>query len=428
MYPNLYYFFKDVFGISLPVFKLINAFGFFMALSFISAAWLLKKELRRKQQTGYFTPDQKKITVGEKPTFYGVLPAFLWGCIVGYKLFGLLFTPAAFNTPLTYLSSPEGSVPLGISGGFVFAALRWFEIKRHALPQLQQKNITVWPAQRVTTMALIAAVTGLLGAKLFDNIENWHAFIQHPLASIFSATGFAFYGGLIAATLALWYYARKRKFAFIHLCDAAAPALMFAYAVGRMGCQVAGDGDWGVINTAYLSFQDGKIGYSDPGTLDTAIAMYGNIYIDEQQKGIPQKQVKAFAGLPDWLFACSYLHNINKAGVHAKRCTFDDYCNYLPIPVFPTPLYEIMMAIVLFTVLWALRKKIKIPGRLFALYLVLAGIERLVIEPLRVHITYHLFGLHISQAEIISVLLVAAGAALYLYAPHIKTGSSRVSN
>lgn len=55
MYPNLYYAFKDIFGVELEGLKLINTFGFFVAIAFIVAAWILTLELKRKQQQGLFT-------------------------------------------------------------------------------------------------------------------------------------------------------------------------------------------------------------------------------------------------------------------------------------------------------------------------------------------------------------------------------------
>ena len=59
---------------------------------------------------------------------------------------------------------------------------------------------------------------------------------------------------LICAALAIWVYAKKHKIGFWHLNDAAAPALMLSYAVGRIGCQVSGDGDWGIANTKSKTF------------------------------------------------------------------------------------------------------------------------------------------------------------------------------
>jgi phosphatidylglycerol---prolipoprotein diacylglyceryl transferase len=74
--------------------------------------------------------------------------------------------------------------------------------------------------------------------------------VEDPVGNLLSPSGLTFYGGLIVATLTLWYYFHKKKISFIKVADAAAPSLMLGYALGRVGCQVSGDGDWGVINSA----------------------------------------------------------------------------------------------------------------------------------------------------------------------------------
>jgi phosphatidylglycerol---prolipoprotein diacylglyceryl transferase len=127
--------------------------------------------------------------------------------------------------------------------------------------------------------------------------------------------------------------------------------------------------------------------------------------------------VKAFWGLPDWLFAYSYPHNVNKTGIPLFDCNWADYCNYLPLPVFPTPFYEIIVGLILFVILWSLRKKVRVTGRLFGVYLILNGIERFFIEKIRVNTKYDIFGFHPTQAEIISSLLVITGIILCIYAP-----------
>jgi prolipoprotein diacylglyceryltransferase len=78
------------------------------------------------------------------------------------------------------------------------------------------------------------------------------------------------------------------------------------------------------------------------------------------------------------------------------------------------------MCLLLFALLWALRKKIAVPGRLFAVYLFANGIERFLIEKIRVNTRYSIFGFHPTQAELISAMLVIAGILLYVFAPSIK--------
>ena len=422
MYPNLYYVFKDIFGISLPFLKIVNTFGFFVAIAFLAAAWLLVKEFKRKQAAGIFTYTETTIIVGKPAEFSELIINFIFGFIIGYKFLGLFLVKGAMNNAQDYIGSAQGNFIAGLLTGLLAAGLKYWDKNKVKLAKPEERSIRIWPSDRVGDMTIIAAVAGFAGAKIFDNLENWDRFIQDPIGNLFSRSGLTFYGGLICATLALWYYFSKKKISFINVCDVAAPSLMLAYGLGRIGCQVSGDGDWGIINSAYLVFPSGRLATDvTPQKFDTAMAMYGNLYVEAGQSyPPPSKALRAFGGLPDWMFAYTYPHNVNKMGINTTNCTFDDYCKHLPLAVFPTPLYEIVMALLIFALLWAIRKKINIPGRLFAIYLIFNGLERFFIEKIRVNTKYSIFGLHPTQAELISSFLVIAGVFLYWYAPKIK--------
>ncbi|MBK5271219.1 MAG: prolipoprotein diacylglyceryl transferase, partial [Bacteroidia bacterium] len=187
--------------------------------------------------------------------------------------------------------------------------------------------------------------------------------------------GLTFYGGLICASLAIWWYAKKHKIGFWHLNDAAAPTLMLAYSLGRIGCQVSGDGDWGIENV----------------------------------------KSKPFSWLPDWMWSYTFPHNVNEAGIKIPGCTEAKYCNELPVGVFPTSFYEIVICFILFLLILSLRKKFKVPGTLFAFYLVLNGVERFFIEKIRVNVRLDIFGFHPTQAEVISSLLFLTGIILWMF-------------
>ncbi|MBU2555458.1 MAG: prolipoprotein diacylglyceryl transferase, partial [Bacteroidetes bacterium] len=81
-------------------------------------------------------------------------------------------------------------------------------------------------------------------------------------------------------------------------------------------------------------------------------------------------------------------------------------------PVFPTPIYETTMSVIIFLFLWFIRKKIKIAGLLFAIYLMFNGIERFLIEKIRVNNVFELWGLEVTQAEVISTLIFLGGLVL----------------
>lgn len=423
MYPNLYYLFKDVFGWNLPALKIVNSFGFCVALSFLGCAWLLVKELKRKQAAGYFTYKETSIEVGRPASISELVINFFLGFLLGYKLLGIFIIKGAMNDPQEFIFSSLGSLPAGILLGLFFAGFKWWEKNKSKLPNPEKRVIRIWPSDRVGDMTIIAAVFGFAGAKVFDNLENWDRFIQDPIGNLFSPSGLTFYGGLIVASLALFYYFRKNKISFINVADAIAPGLMFAYGWGRMGCQIAGDGDWGIINSAFISDADGSVQLMDSSTtFNKILTDHGSYYIHEfgSLGAVQHASVKPFLGLPDWFFAYTYPHNVNNEGIPIFGCTWDNYCNHLPMPVFPTPIYEIIVCLLIFAFLWAIRKRIKIPGRMFAIYLILNGIERFLIEHIRVNTQYHFLGLNPTQAEIISLGLIIAGVLLYVFAPRLR--------
>jgi prolipoprotein diacylglyceryltransferase len=113
------------------------------------------------------------------------------------------------------------------------------------------------------------------------------------------------------------------------------------------------------------------------------------------------------------MFAYTYPNNVNKDGVQIKDCE-EEHCRALPQPVFPTPFYETVVCTLLFLLLWSVRKRIKTPGVMFGIYLILNGIERFTVELIRVNNTYSIFGFHPTQAEIISAALVLAGLILII--------------
>jgi len=420
MYPNLYYAFKDLFNIEWKPLRFINSFGFFVALAFILAAVTLATELRRKGKEGLLQPTEINVVVGRPASIIELLLNFLLGFVLGYKILALFIMDSSVtNDPQSFIFSGLGSWPAGIVLGLVFAGVKWWEKNKQKLPKPELRKIRFWPHDRVGEITIIALIFGLLGAKLFDIFENWSDFLKDPSSFIFSPAGLTFYGGLICAALAIWVYAKKNKIGLWHLNDAAAPALMFAYAIGRIGCQVSGDGDWGIYNSAYSVDDRSKITVSAPGQFQKVLETNSTFFLRDHKslKDVPNKNITkpgVLSFLPNWVFAYDFPHNVNDEGIRIADCATDKYCNHLPAPVFPTSFYETGVCLLLFLVLWALRKKLKIPGTLFAVYLMLNGIERFFIEKIRVNNRMNLFGFHPTQAEVISTLLFVTGLILLI--------------
>ncbi|MEO7924577.1 MAG: prolipoprotein diacylglyceryl transferase [Chitinophagaceae bacterium] len=387
MYPNLYYAFKDLFGVEWTFLRFVNSFGFFVAIAFIISAIVLANELRRKSKQGLFQPTEMQVMVGQPATVSELALNFILGFILGYKIVALfIMDSSATEDPQAFIFSTLGSWPAGIGLGLLFAGLKWWDKNKQKLAKPEKRTVRIWPHDRVGEITIIALVFGLLGAKLFDIFENWGDFLQHPSDYIFSAKGLTFYGGLICAALAIWWYAKRHKIGFWHLNDAMAPTMMLAYSLGRIGCQVSGDGDWGIEN-------------ANP---------------------------KPFSWLPDWMWSYRFPHNVNEMdpGVMIPGCTDSKFCNQLAVGHYPTSFYEIVICFILFLLIWSLRKRFKVPGTLFGLYLMLNGLERFFIEKIRVNNRLDILGLHPTQAEVISSLLFLSGLGIWIILAR-KSGSKK---
>ncbi len=141
MYPNLYYFFKDAFGIKIGFLRFINSFGFFVAISFLVAAALLAHELRRKSKQGFFYPTEMKHVVGKPAMTTELILNFLLGFLLGYKIIALFFLSSdATQDPQAYIFSTMGNLPAGLIVGGLFAYLKYWEKKKHPLAKPRGKN------------------------------------------------------------------------------------------------------------------------------------------------------------------------------------------------------------------------------------------------------------------------------------------------
>ena len=188
---------------------------------------------------------------------------------------------------------------------------------------------------------LFALIGGLVGARLDFIIENYDSVKDDLFGNIFSGSGLVWYGGALGGALGVVLWARWRRMLNVALLDLCAAPLALGYAIGRIGCQLAGDGDYG---TAW----DGPWAMAYPD---------GTEPIDET--------------------------------------------------VHPTPIYEALAMGLIAYLLWHLRDRFQ-AGVLFAIYLVLAGLERLLVEFIRRNDDV-LLGL--TQAQLVSLAMIAVGVA-----------------
>jgi phosphatidylglycerol:prolipoprotein diacylglycerol transferase len=213
----------------------------------------------------------------------------------------------------------------------------------------------------------ITGLAGLAGSRLYHLLETPREFFADPWPQLFSTMGFAFVGAIIGGFLALVLLARRFRIAPLLMLDVASPAAALGYGIGRIGCLISGDGDYG-----------------KPTTLPWGMAF-------------PHGIVPTTESCVEW-------------GA-APDCR-----------VHPTPIYEFLIAVLIFWVLWRLGEralKRRAPnGTIFAAYLVLTGIARFLVEIIRINPRSFL---HMSNAQAASVVSILAGIALFIYrGPRLK--------
>ncbi|MGH2569274.1 MAG: prolipoprotein diacylglyceryl transferase [Bacteroidota bacterium] len=244
------------------------------------------------------------------------------------------------------------SYGLMLALGFIVASyLLTSELKRKRLDPNLGNNIT-----------LIALVAGIAGSKMLYLIEHWSAFLTDPVGMAFSPSGLTFYGGFLLAAFSIYLYARSKKVSFFAIADATAPGLLLGYGVARIGCHLAGDGDYGFPTTLPWGTD-----YSQ-GTYPPSAAFRNFPEITSQY--------------PDGIVPDNTL------------------CH-------PTPIYEFLLCAFFFWILWRMRTSTAPAGKLFTAYLMLAGLERFAVEFLRLNPR---IGLGLSEAQWIALGLMLIGA------------------
>ncbi|MGA2409341.1 MAG: prolipoprotein diacylglyceryl transferase [Candidatus Binataceae bacterium] len=220
-------------------------------------------------------------------------------------------------------------------------------------------------AEFANALVLWGAIAGIVGSRIYAVLDDLPAYLADPKAIIFSGSGFVFYGGLIAGILSTWIVSRRHGVPFARTTDLCVAPLVLGQAFGRMGCQLSGDGDWGL-----------------PSTVSWAMAY-----------------PRAIVGWNE--------HTVLKLGPHDTLVS-----GFFPgVRVLPTPIFESTIYVIIFAVLIAALRRPHRDGHITSLYLILAGLERFVVEFWRINPRV-LWGL--TEAQLISAGMILTGTVILL--------------
>jgi phosphatidylglycerol---prolipoprotein diacylglyceryl transferase len=203
-----------------------------------------------------------------------------------------------------------------------------------------------------------AVIGGIIGAKL------WYVVLTRDPGALFSRGGLVWYGGFLGGAVAVMLNGWRLRVPLRWTMQLAAPALAAAYALGRVGCFLVNDD------------------YGRPTTLPWGVKF-------------PQGLPPSTAGNLHQLFGVPMPPGIDSSTVMA---------------VHPTQLYEVAAMLIVYAILWSLRRRGHPVGWLFGLYLILAGVERFLVEIVRAKDDRFLGPF--TLAQLASVVLVVIGVLL----------------
>ena len=257
-------------------------------------------------------------------------------------------------------------------------------------------------------MALLALVTGVIGARLSDVLENWSAF-TNPERSVLDnildainirAGGLTFYGGFILAIPCCIFYIVKHKLPLLKTMDIVAPVVMIGLGFGRIGCYLNG--------CCY-----GEICRPPFGASLTQFPYLSNPYVDQFNRSLLHPPDALIEHNPDGSIELKDWDTIRREGLTSLAEAQKS------LPVQPTQLYSSITAFLLMGLLWAYWTMPHLDGRVFALMMLLEGPSRFILEMIRVEppvVSGHLGPIDISMSlsMVLGLLVFVAGAVMWV--------------
>ena len=222
---------------------------------------------------------------------------------------------------------------------------------------------------------LLLVVGGLVGSKVYHLLESPAEFFSNPIGLFLSSYGFAWFGGFLGGLAVLLLLARHYRVPILPFLDACSPAAALGYAIGRIGCLLSGDGDYGIAT---------KLPWG--------------------------------MAFPPLEAGCRVQHIVCAihGSLEASYGTTVGLATHAIVRVHPTPVYEFIVGALIAWFLWwratqRLRKRAP-AGEILSEYLVLTGLARFLVEFIRIN-PRSAFGV-LTNAQVVSLLSIIAGVVL----------------
>jgi phosphatidylglycerol---prolipoprotein diacylglyceryl transferase len=247
----------------------------------------------------------------------------------------------------------------------------------------------------------IPSLVGLAGAKLYHLLESPAEFFAHPVALLISPYGFAWFGGLLAGFAAFVWLGRRQHVPLLTLLDVGSPAAALGYGIGRIGCFLSGDGDYGIPTSLPwgMSFPNGLVPTTErvhPTPIYELIAACAIAWLLWRMgtRQIAAARTKYFALVRERVATPEEIAALKiYPGRGRKLSRFESF---------------LMVRRVRFKLAWQ-RPQV---GAVFSMYLVLTGLARFLVEFIRINPR---FFLGMSNAQTASVASTIVGIVLWFW-------------
>jgi phosphatidylglycerol---prolipoprotein diacylglyceryl transferase len=364
MYPDFSYILHDLMDTPLDnSFAIFRTYGLIIVFDIILCMYLLKAKFIEKEKL-----ETIPLVVERQILIYFLIFFNILMCLVlGFNFNSIISRINLSEKVIGVFYHNSAKIPVVVLA--IGLIVSYFQYKFFMLKYMRKKTFVL--SSQIYNLVAFIMLGSILGSIFLGFFEDGNL-PNHSInyIEVFQKTNY--YGGLIGGLIFGVIYFKFYKLPVFILFDSVAPILMLGYSIGRLACHFSGDGDWGIVNNS---------------TKPTWI--------------------------PHFLWGCNYPNNVLNEGVVIENMSCK-YFHVLNNQVFPTSLYEFILALIGFFILFVNSSKTRTPYFITCLFLLILSIERFLIEFIRVNPKISILGFRLTQAQIISSMMLLISVIFFL--------------